>query len=74
MKGTGSIGDRSYPAEIFKEKEGKLVDTYGQERELDVEYYVKHQILPAVGRILNYFDYEDSELEGQPFQSTLGHF
>ena len=27
MKGTGSIGDRSYPAEIFKQKEGKLVDT-----------------------------------------------
>jgi DNA polymerase I len=74
MKGTGSIGDRSYPAEIFTQKEGKVVDTNGQEREIDVEYYVKHQILPPVGRILNYFDYDDSELEGQPVQSTLGHF
>jgi DNA polymerase elongation subunit (family B) len=39
-----------------------------------MEYYVKHQILPPIGRILNYFDYDDSELEGQPVQSTLGHF
>jgi len=74
MKGSGSIGDRSYPSEIFTQKEGKLVDTYGQEREIDFEYYIKHQILPPVGRILNYFDYDDSELEGQPIQSTLGHF
>jgi DNA polymerase elongation subunit (family B) len=74
MKGSGSIGDRSYPSEIFTQKEGKLIDTYGQEREIDFEYYIKHQILPPVGRILNYFDYNDSELEGQPFQSTLGHF
>ncbi|HYA32537.1 MAG TPA: DNA polymerase domain-containing protein [Candidatus Bathyarchaeia archaeon] len=74
MKGGGSIGDRSYPAEMFTEQQGKLVDTEGQEREIDVEYYVKNQILPPVGRILNYFDYKDSELEGQPLQSTLGHF
>src|SRR5665647_3107145 len=37
MKGSGSIGDRSYPSEIFTQKEGKLVDTYGQEREIDFE-------------------------------------
>ena len=58
----------------FENAEGEVVDTNGQEREIDMEYYVKHQILPPVGRILNYFDYDDSELEGQPFQSTLGHF
>jgi len=74
MKGSGSIGDRSYPAEIFTQKEGTVVDTDGREREIDFEYYIKNQIIPAVGRILNYFDYDDSELEGQPFQSTLGHF
>jgi DNA polymerase I len=74
VKGGGSIGDRSYPAEIFTQQQGKLVDTDGQEREIDVEYYIKHQILPPVGRILNYFDIDDSALEGQPFQSTLGHF
>jgi DNA polymerase I len=74
MKGSGSIGDRSYPAEIFTQEEGKVVDTDKRQREIDVEYYVKHQILPAVGRILNYFDYDNSELEGQPVQSTLGHF
>lgn len=73
-KGKGSIGDRSYPAEIFTQQNGKVVDKDGQEREIDVEYYIKNQILPAVGRILNYFDFDDSELEGQPFQSTLGHF
>jgi DNA polymerase I len=75
IKGSGSIGDRSYPAEIFtQEEEGKVVDTDKRQREIDVEYYIKHQILPPVGRILNYFDYNDSELEGQPIQSTLGHF
>lgn len=74
VKGSGSVGDRSYPAEIFTQKDGKVVDTKGQEREIDVEYYVKHQILPAVGRVLNYFEYKDAQLEGQPLQSTLGHF
>jgi DNA polymerase I len=74
IKGSGSIGDRSYPAEIFTQKDGKVLDSYGQEQQIDVEYYVKHQILPAVGRILNYFDYDDTQLEGQPVQSTLGHF
>ena len=74
VKGSGSVGDRSYPAEIFTQRDGKVVDTNEQEREIDVEYYVKHQILPAVGRVLNYFEYKDSELEGQPVQSTLGHF
>jgi DNA polymerase I len=74
IKGSGSIGDRSYPAEIFTQKDRKVLDNYGQEQEIDVEYYIKHQILPAVGRILNYFDYDDSQLEGQPVQSTLGHF
>jgi len=74
VKGSGSVGDRSYPAEIFTQKDGKVVDTNGQEREIDVEYYVKHQILPAVGRVLNYFEYKDAQLEGQPLQSTLGHF
>jgi DNA polymerase I len=75
IKGSGSIGDRSYPAEIFtQEEEGKVVDTDKRQREIDVEYYIKHQILPPVGRILNYFDFDDSELEGQPIQSTLGHF
>ena len=39
-----------------------MVDTDGQEREVDVEYYIKHQILPPVRRILNYFDFDDSEL------------
>lgn len=74
VKGSGSIGDRSYPAEIFTQKDGKVLDSYGQEQEIDVDYYTKHQIVPAVGRILNYFDYDDSQLEGQPVQSTLGHF
>jgi DNA polymerase I len=74
IKGSGSIGDRSYPAEIFTQKDRKVLDNYGQEQEIDVEYYIKHQILPAVGRILNYFDYDNSQLEGQPVQSTLGHF
>jgi DNA polymerase I len=74
LKGSGSIGDRSYPAEIFTQEKGKVIDADGQQREIDVEYYIKNQILPAVGRILNYFDYDDSALEGQPFQSSLGHF
>jgi len=74
VKGSGSIGDCSYPAEIFTQKDGKVLNSYGQEQEIDVEYYIKHQILPAVGRILNYFDYDDTQLEGQPMQSTLGHF
>ncbi len=74
VKGSGKIGDKSYPVEIFTRKNGKLVDTKGEEKEIDVDYYVTHQILPSVGRILNYFGYEDADLEGKPLQKTLGHF
>jgi DNA polymerase I len=74
VKGSGKIGDKSYPVEIFTRKNGKLVDTKGEEKEIDVDYYVNHQILPSVGRILNYFGHNDSDLAGKPLQKTLEHF
>jgi DNA polymerase I len=74
LKGSGKIGDRSYPADVLAKKNGKLVDTKGEEKEIDVDYYVTHQILPSVGRVLNYFGYNDSNLAGKPLQKTLDHF
>jgi len=74
LKGSGKIGDRSYPADVLTKKNGRLVDTKGEEKEIDVDYYVTHQILPSVGRVLNYFGYNDSNLAGKPLQKTLDHF
>ncbi len=49
-KGPGSISDRAVPVEDF---EGK---------EYDPEYYVNHQILPAVMRIMEVFGYREEDL------------
>ena len=49
-KGHGSISERAVPVEDF---EGK---------EYDPEYYVNHQILPAVMRIMEVFGYREEDL------------
>ena len=33
-------------------------------QDIDVEYYVKHQIIPAALRILSYFGVSEKQLEG----------
>jgi len=50
VKGPGSISDRAVPVEDFKGKE------------YDPEYYVGHQVLPAVMRIMEVLSYRDEDL------------
>lgn len=49
-KGTGSISDRAVPIEDFKGME------------YDADYYVKHQVLPAVMRIMEVLGYKEEDL------------
>ncbi len=74
VRGSGSIGDRAYPVDMFSGHEnGYLV---GDERgyEIDSDYYVNNQIIPATSRILSYFGYSNAELKGQPKQATFDVF
>ncbi|MFH1821245.1 MAG: DNA-directed DNA polymerase [Methanobacteriota archaeon] len=50
-KGPGSISERAFPVEDFKG------------REYDPEYYVGHQILPAVMRIMEVLGYNEGDLK-----------
>ncbi len=51
VKGSGKISSRAYPYMMVKAKD------------VDSEYYVKHQILPAALRILSYFGVTEKQLE-----------
>lgn len=51
-RGTGKISDRAVPYIM------------ADPRNVDVEYYVKHQIIPAALRILRYFGVSEKALEG----------
>jgi len=52
VKGAGKIADRAVPYIMADLKD------------IDVEYYVKHQIIPAALRILKYFGVSEKALEG----------
>lgn len=62
-KGTGSISDRAVPVDEF---EGK---------NYDADYYIGHQVLPAVMRIMEVLGYEEDDLRyGRAKQMKLGKF
>ncbi|RLE81056.1 MAG: DNA polymerase II [Thermoprotei archaeon] len=42
--------------------------------EIDVDYYIKKQIIPAAMRILEYFGIKESQLEGATYQKSLLEF
>ena len=52
LKGPGKISSRAYPYMLATPKE------------IDVEYYVQHQIIPAALRILSYFGVTEKQLAG----------
>ena len=59
LKGSASISDRAYPAELFSEN-----------LEIDIDYYINQQIIPVSSRILKYFGYTATDLLGSG-QETL---
>ncbi len=52
VRGSGNISSRAYPYMMVSRDE------------IDHEYYVKHQIIPAALRILKYFGVTERQLEG----------
>ncbi|MEM1578773.1 MAG: DNA-directed DNA polymerase [Archaeoglobaceae archaeon] len=76
VKGAGGIGDRAFPVDMIEEFDGenvkiKLRDGY-EVKKIDKDYYVNHQILPAVLRILERFGY--SEVNVRTSQMSLDSF
>jgi len=65
VRGPGSVSDKAYPVELVRE-EGK---------EPDVDYYIEHQILPAVERIMRAIGYSRGQIVGETAsQKTLDQF
>ena len=63
VKGSGSISARAYPYMLVEPKN------------IDAEYYVKHQIIPAAMRILSYFGVTEKQLEiAGKVRKTLADF
>jgi DNA polymerase I len=58
VKGPGSISDRAVPVEDFKGKE------------YDPDYYVGHQVLPAVMRIMEVLSYREDDLRFEREKQT----
>lgn len=65
LKAKGALKDK-LPTE-----RARLVEFLGPGDELDLEYYVDKQVLPAALRILEYFGVGEAELKGQPKQQSL---
>ncbi|MEM2618458.1 MAG: DNA-directed DNA polymerase [Candidatus Hadarchaeales archaeon] len=63
-KGVGSISDRAFSVEEFKEKKLKY----------DPDYYINHQVLPAVMRIMEALGYTEEDLRSEGKQVSLGKF
>lgn len=61
-RGSGGIGDRARLPEEVKE------DGY------DADYYIKNQVVPAVERIFNVFNYKKEDLLESKEQEKLGKF
>ncbi|MCS7122547.1 MAG: DNA-directed DNA polymerase [Candidatus Micrarchaeota archaeon] len=62
VSGQGSISSRAEPYEQFVRK---------PYLKYDVDYYIDHQILPAVLRVLSAFDYNESSFRTNLKQNTL---
>ncbi len=77
VKGGGSVSDRAYPIELIEEFDGenlKIRTPSGvMVRKIDKEYYIDHQIIPAVLRILERFGYTEASLKVST-QKTLFDF
>lgn len=77
VKGGGSVSDRAYPIELVEEFDGenlKIRTPSGvMVKKIDKEYYIDHQIIPAVLRILERFGYTEASLKTKT-QKTLFDF
>ncbi len=77
VKGSGNIGDRAYPVDLIENFDGENLIVKcksGREvKKLDKDYYVDHQIIPVVLRIIERFGYSEASLKSS-FQASLEKF
>jgi len=75
VKGSGSISDRAYPIDLVDDFDGETVSIrkFGTYK-IDKEYYIDHQVIPAVMRILERFGYNEAVVKESSIQKTLDAF
>ncbi len=77
VKGGGSVSDRAYPVELIEEFDGENLKIRTPSgtivKRIDKDYYIDHQIIPAVLRILERFGYTEASLKTTT-QKTLFDF
>lgn len=77
VKGVGNIGDRAYPLDLIEDFDGenlRIKLRNGEEtKKLDKDYYINHQIIPAVLRILERFGFSEAKIKGSA-QTSLDTF
>jgi len=74
LRGSGNIGDRAFPADLIDDFDGEnITDMEGNKYRIDKDYYIENQVLPSVMRILERFEYNESQLKGVE-QKTLDSF
>ncbi len=78
VKGAGSISDRAYPIELIEDFDGETLSirTFAgiDKRKIDKDYYIEHQVIPAILRILERFGYTEANIKGVSKQKTLDAF
>ena len=78
VKGAGSISDRAYPIELIEEFDGETLSIRTlagtDKRRIDKDYYIDHQVIPAILRILERFGYTEAQIKGVSKQKTLDAF
>ncbi|MCS7121320.1 MAG: DNA-directed DNA polymerase [Archaeoglobaceae archaeon] len=77
VKGSGNVGDRAYPIDLIENFDGenlKIRTKNGIEnKKIDKDYYIDHQIVPVVLRILERFGYSEASIKGSS-QLSLDKF
>jgi len=78
VKGAGSISDRAYPIELIEDFDGETLSIRTlagiDKRRIDKDYYIDHQVIPAILRILERFGYTEAQIKGVSKQKTLDAF
>ena len=78
VKGAGSISDRAYPIDLVEDFDGETVYIRTMagvdKRRIDKDYYIDHQVIPAIMRILERFGYNEAQIKGASKQKTLDAF
>ncbi len=71
LKGAGKTSDRAFPIDIMERSERNEIYAEGRIYQIDISYYLLHQVIPVAHRVLQLFGYVTSSFEVGG-QKTLG--